>query len=170
MEKSVLGKYLNTILCASVAADVLDLRTHGCSLVLLSLGRVEINWRVAENECIDYHLPCPTVLCLHRYMDYTARQVLVLRKPNKNLQQVWCPTRLSRLQLQMQQLARLRVLSRVTRFREPSDNTLVPSDCTFSPVTVFYKYFYVQNSTHGMYISCSLVHGLKPEKLVLLFT
>lgn len=71
-----------------LVADVLDLRNRDYSLVLFSLDKVEINGRVAENDCIDYHLPCPTFLCLHRYMDYTAQQVLVLRKPNKNLQQV----------------------------------------------------------------------------------
>lgn len=82
-----------------------------------------------------HHSSSPTFLCLPRFMDCIAQQVLVLRRPSKSLQQVWCPTKLSRLQpqmqLQLQPAVQLRMRSRVTKFRESSDNALLPFDCTF---------------------------------------
>lgn len=98
-------------------------------------------------------------VCLCRSMDCIAQQVLALRRPSKSLQREWCPTRLSRLrlqmQLQLQQPVRRRMPSRVTRCREPRSSALLPFDCIFSPVTVFYRYFYVGNTQytqHGYFL------------------
>ena len=94
-------------------------------------------------------------------MDCIAQQVLVLRRPNRSLQQVWCPTKLSRprpqTQLQLQRAVQLRMRLRVTKFRESSDNALLPFDCTFfSSYCILYIFFFVPNTQHVYFlISCA---------------
>lgn len=133
--KSVLRQYLHAVLCSSVGADALDLRSPASHPVCVSPSHVESDWRAVESEHVRSPLIFSHFLCLPRYMDCIAQQVLVLRRPSKSLQQVWCPTKLSRLQpqmqLQLQQAVQLRMRSRVTKFRESSDNALLPFDCTF---------------------------------------
>lgn len=103
-------------------------------------------------------LTCHVDFRLCRYMDCIAQQVLALRRPSKSLQREWCPTKLSRLrlqmQLQLQQPVRHRTPSRVTRCRALLQ-CAVTMGLYFSPVTVFYRYFYVGNTQytqHGYFL------------------
>lgn len=144
-------------MCVSLVANILDLRKHDHNLVFFVWLMLRL--RAAGNECVGCYLPSPTFLCLCRYMDYIAQQVRVLRRPNKSLQQVWCPTKLSRpqlqMQLQLQHLVQLRMLSRVTKFKNLQTIHCYLLTVLFSPVTVFYKYFYVRNTEyrqHGYFL------------------
>ena len=89
-------------------------------------------------------------------MDCIAQQVLVLRRPNKSLQQVWCPTKLSRLQLQMQlqpqQLVQLRMLSRVTKFRVFKQYIVTFWLYFFLQLLYSINIFFVQNTQYTQHV------------------
>lgn len=120
-------------------------------------------------------LTCHVDIRLCRYMDCIAQQVLALRRPSKSLQREWCPTKLSRLrlqmQLQLQQPVQHRTPSRVTRCRASRRSALLPWDCIFLQLLYSTDISMLEtHSTHSMGISYSRVHGLKPEKLPRLIT